>query len=118
MKYRPLDNTGDMTAATPCLTDHAACIASLRSRLKLFQDDWWESPAVGLSVPPVLETDVRSDAALQAMANTLSAYIAASPGVRSVTDTTYRKEGHTFYFFCSVLTDWSREETVSTEILL
>ena len=118
MKYRPLDPSGDMTAATPCLADHAACIASLRSRLKLFQGDWWESPAVGLSVPPILETDVRSDAALQAMANTLSAYIAATPGVRSVTNTTYRKEGHTFYYSCSVLTDWSREETVSTEILL
>ena len=118
MKYRPLDSTGDMTAATPCLTDHAACIASLRSRLKLFQGDWWESPAVGFSVPPVLETDIRSDAALQAMANTLSAYIAATPGVRSVTDTTYRKEGHAFRFSCTVLTDWSREETIAAEILL
>ena len=118
MRYRPLSCTGDMTAATPCLADHAACIASLRSRLKLFQGDWWESPAVGLSIPPILETDIRSDAALQAMANTLSAYIAATPGVRSVTDATYWKEGHIFYFSCTVLTDWSREETINTSLEL
>ncbi len=118
MRYRPLSPTGDMTAASPCLTDHAACIASLRSRLKLFQGDWWESPAVGLAVPPILETDVRSEAALQAMANTISAYIAATPGVRSVTDTTYRKDGHTFFFSCSVLTDWSRDENIVVEITL
>lgn len=118
MRYRPLSSTGDMTAGIPCLADHAACIASLRSRLKLFQGDWWESPAVGLTVPPFLDSDIRSGSALQAMANTISAYISATPGVRSVTDTAYRKEGHTFFFSCTVITDWSREETVSTELLL
>lgn len=107
-----------MTAGQPCLTDHAACIASLRSRLKLFQGDWWESPSVGLTVPPFLDADIRTGAALQAMANTVSAYIAATPGVRSVTDTTYRKEAHTFFFSCTVITEWSREENITAEISL
>lgn len=116
MKCRPLDSSGDMTAGTPCLTDHAACIASLRSRLKLFQGDWWESPAAGISIPPMFETDVRSGAALQALANTVSAYIAATPGVRSVTDTVFRKNGHTFSFSCTVITEWGREENLSTAV--
>lgn len=118
MKYRPTDPTGDMVAATPCLADHEACIASLRSRLKLFQGDWWETPAIGYPVPIIPDPDVRSGIALQALANTFSAYVAATPGVLSVSDVTYRLNSRTCTFTCTVTTQWSHSTSISTTVTL
>ena len=118
MKYRPLSPSGDMIAATPCLTDHEACIASLRSRLHLFQGDWWETPAAGYPVPLIPNPDVRSGTSLQALANTFSAYVSATPGVLSVSDVTYHLTGCTCTFTCTVTTQWSRATPISTAISL
>ena len=118
MKYRPVTPSGDMQAATPCLTDHEACIASLRSRLRLFQGDWWETPAAGYPVPLIPNPDVRSATALQALANTFSAYVSATPGILSVSDVTYHLTGRTCTFTCTVTTQWSRATPISTAISL
>ena len=108
MRLRPTDDTGDIlpipnTAAL--LTGAEAAAELVRCRLNLLPGEWWENPDHGCAVFRMLREDRLTVADKTALAAYLTAYIHATPGVRTVDRVSASITGRQFTFSCEIRTD-------------
>ena len=92
MTFRTLSDTNDMRpilASSDLESGIRAVASTVYSRLNLFKGEWWEDKTLGFALPDFLIEGVRTAPDAQTLANYITAYIAATPGVTSVTDVQY-----------------------------
>lgn len=122
MKYRPVDQNGDLM---PCGTKQAvsvdadAVLEAVKSRLHLFRGEWWENDSIGFAVPDLLIETVRISHDTNMLSGYITAYIAQTPGVASVDHVDTSIEGHKMTYACSVTTIYDpTEREVITDVVL
>ena len=117
MKYRPLDDNGDML---PVSTKdqmksgvHAVAQAVL-TRLQFFKGEWWEDQDVGMDIPTYLFKSLRVSE-MDLIARYVSTYINETPGVNRLTDIQYSYDKHSMHFKCFVFAN-GEGETVEVNL--
>ena len=108
MRLRPTDDTGDIlpvrnTAAL--LTGAEAAAELVRCRLNLLPGEWWENPDHGCAVFRMLREDRLTAADKTALAAYLTAYIRATPGVRTLDRVSAGVSGRQFTYSCEIRTE-------------
>ena len=93
-----------------------AVASAVYSRLNLFRGEWWENRDLGFALPSFLIEGIRTESDAATLANYITAYIAATPGVTSVSDVTYSFD-RSMTYSCSVHTV-DDAITMQKEILL
>ena len=119
MTFRTLSNTNDMRpilASTDLESNIQAIASAVYSRLNLFKGEWWEDRILGFALPDFLIEGVYTAPDAQTLANYITAYIAATPGVTSVTDVQYTLAREMTYS-CKVHSD-KETTTISTVLAL
>lgn len=122
MRYRPLDNTGDMmpvTSQAQMLTGVDAVMAAVGSRLRLLRGEWWEEPSLGFRVPEFLYTGTRLPAGPDMLAGYITAYIADTENVSAVVDVSAEMTNRVLRYHCRIETPFgAREGSVDQDVLL
>lgn len=122
MLYRPTDSAGDMRPVPrreQMLDGTDAVLAAVYSRLRLLQGEWWEDSSLGFSIPAFLWEGVRTPTGPTMLTNYITAYIAQTPGVRSVINVDGTFASHHLHYQCTIVTDYGEAEgSVSQDVLL
>lgn len=121
MQYRPKDSSGDMQpviSSSEMLTGVDAVMAAVDSRLRLLHGEWWEDESLGFKVPEFLFDGVRMPAGEQMLSGYITAYIAQTPEVMSVTDVQTKTEQRKLYYHCLALTPYGPAEGEVTQSVL
>ena len=115
MKYRPMDESGDVL---PVLTSADMIRGSkaeaqlVNDRLNMLSGEWWENLVWGNASLEMLKDTRFTDADQRAMFSYLISYIRETPGVLDVRDADYSIEGRQFRFSCTIETE---DGTASTQ---
>ena len=119
MTFRTLSDSSDMRpilASTDLESGIQAIASAVYSRLNLFKGEWWEDRTLGFALPDFLIEGVRTVSDAQTLANYITAYIATTPGVTSVTDIQYTLAREMTYS-CTVHSD-KETTTITTNVSL
>lgn len=99
MKYRPVDEKGDMMPIqndSQMLTGTDAVAAAVKSRLDLHRGDWWEDPSMGLEIPLFLANGLRTEKGCETLLGYIVAYIRRTQGVGDLEYSGYVRTKHGF----------------------
>ena len=103
MRYRALDENGDMTFGgnnKNFLKDIKAVIQAIKTRLKLLKGEWWENAEAGF---PLFQ-DILGNYDKLKIKNRIVERIQQTQGVLSVADIEIEYENRKFNFNCTVST--------------
>lgn len=103
MRYRALDENGDMTFGgnnKNFLKDIKAVIQAIKTRIKLLKGEWWENTDEGF---PLFQDILGTYDELK-IKNRIVERIQQTQGVLSVTDIDIEKTNRKFTFKCAVST--------------
>ena len=108
LTYRRLDERGDMVMGTghDFLTGREAIAQSIQTRLKLYEDEWWEYDDGGLPMFTEILGLARTEANRAAIDRMIVARIADTVGVVAVRDYQSRYDGRKYLFSCAVETQY------------
>ena len=101
------DASGDwlpVTTPADVLRGSEAVDRLVEDRLTLFQNEWWENPAIGNPALVLFRTLRPTESTLTQLTNAISAYITETPGILSVEDIQVSVENRRIHFSCRVTT--------------
>ena len=109
MRFRPLDESRDMTPCYNMLEGKDAVGAAVESRLRFYSGDWWEDEKIGFRIPRVLVEGIRRGTE-RLLSGYISSYISETPGVESILNAEVNIDGRELKFTCSVITEFGEVE--------
>lgn len=117
MKYRRLDDNGDYifgAGSQGFLTNTEACAQAIKTRLGLYEGEWWEDISTGLPLwQKILGSPGSNKGAIDVI---LSERISGTTGVSNISDSSssFARGTRAYKYSAYVKTDWSTSITVST----
>lgn len=122
MRYRPIDENGDMMPVNTMddMKDGAsAVLLAVHSRMRLLQGEWWEDRSLGFRIPQILFDGTRMPYGVASLANYITSYIAQTEGVTAVTEVLAYMEDRVMHYSCAILTgDGQIEGRIEQDVLL
>ena len=123
MKFRALDENGDMTPAqftSQLLTDADAVAAAIDSRMRFYYGEWWEDETLGFRVPAFLMYGLRDRNRGQTLIGYINAYILNTPGATTIASSDYSIANREFACNITVNTEYGEtaEGSVTMDELL
>lgn len=117
MKYRKLDSNGDYLlghGTQGFLTNTPACAQAVKTKLALYEGEWWEDSTIGL---PLWQKILGSPGSKSTIVDSiLSNTILDTTGVKEITSKSSNLNTATraYSYEAYIKTDWSTGITVST----
>ena len=117
MKYRKLDENGDYTfgqGSQGFLTDTNACAQAIKTRLALYEGEWWEDLTTGLPLwQKILGSPGTNKSAIDVI---LGERITGTTGVKNIISAkgNFTPSTRSYAYAAYVNTEWNTSVTIST----